>query len=53
MTLDKNGTPLAESGRQIRVVSAPGASRALLLLAFAPIVVMGIVLARRARRYAP
>ena len=53
MTLDKNGTPLAESGRQIRIVSASGASRALLLLAFAPVVVMAIVLARRARRYAP
>jgi hypothetical protein len=53
MTLDKNGTPLAESGRQIRVVSASGVSPALLLLAFAPIVVMAIVLARRARRYAP
>jgi hypothetical protein len=53
MTLDKNGTPLAESGRQIRVVSAPGASRALLLLAFAPLVVMVIVLVRRARKYTP
>jgi hypothetical protein len=51
MTLDKNGTPLAESGRQIRVVTASGINRVFLLLVLAPIVVMAIVLARRARRY--
>jgi hypothetical protein len=53
MTRDRNGTPLAESGRQIRVVAATGASRVLLVLALVPILVMAVVLARRARRYAP
>jgi hypothetical protein len=53
MTLDKSGTPLAESGREIRVVAASGVSRVLLLLVLAPVVVMAIVLARRVRRYAP
>ncbi|MGA2381548.1 MAG: hypothetical protein ABSG85_19795 [Spirochaetia bacterium] len=46
------GTARFDTSLEFRL-SASGASRALLLLAFAPVVVLAIVLARRARRYAP
>lgn len=52
-TVDANGTPIAGSERQIRVVARPRWQHALLALALLPVLAMAIVLVVRSRRYSP
>jgi hypothetical protein len=48
---DKGGTVLPGSERQIRVIGPSGAGFVPLILAVVPLIVMGVVLARRSRKY--
>lgn len=50
--LAQNGSPLAGSSREIRIITGSGPEGILILLFLLPLVVMGIVLAVRSRRYA-